>query len=98
MARTKQTAKYIGPSITWTQFHLPLEQEWPLWSLSHADGHASPLVGIKYFQKTLLGRMVVAPEQAAYIIDSNTLEKMALRAYGKLGGEDTRKDGTDEAG
>lgn len=69
MARTKQTAKHFDKRlVTWTRFHLPREQEWPTWSVDHADVHVGPLAGVEGRWKVSLGRMVEKPEQAVYII------------------------------
>lgn len=70
MARIKQTARKYGKGIiTWTRFHLPLDQEWPTWSATYEDVHVGPLAGVAGVAgKVLLGRMVETPEQAAYII------------------------------
>ena len=47
MARTKKTAKKYGkPLITWTRFHLPREQEWPTWTVDHADVHIGPFAKV----------------------------------------------------
>ncbi|KAK4236855.1 hypothetical protein C8A03DRAFT_35238 [Achaetomium macrosporum] len=70
MARIKQTARRTQKRlITWTRFHLPREQEWPTWSVDHADVHVGPLADVKGKWKVLLARMVDNPEQAAYIIE-----------------------------
>ncbi|KAI1370243.1 hypothetical protein F4677DRAFT_438900 [Hypoxylon crocopeplum] len=75
MARTKQTARRYGKGIiTWTRFHLPLDQEWPTWSATYEDVHVGPLAGVA--GKVLLGRMVENPEQAAYIIVWRTLDDL----------------------
>ena len=69
MARTKQTAKRWGKgTITWTRFHLPLEQEWPTWPVTRLDVHVGPLADVEGVRKVSLGRMVEDLEQAAYII------------------------------
>ncbi|KAK8122174.1 hypothetical protein PG984_010844 [Apiospora sp. TS-2023a] len=69
MARTKVTAKSHSLGVvTWTRFHLPLEQEWPIWSVTHADVHVGPLAGVEGVLKASLGRMVERPAQAAYVI------------------------------
>ncbi len=69
MARTKQTAKrFYKALITWTRFYLPREQEWPTWSVDHADVHVGPLADVQGCRKASLGRMVENPEQAAFII------------------------------
>lgn len=69
MARAKQTAKRYGKGIvSWTRFHLPLEQEWPTWPATHADVHFGPLAGVEGLLKASLGRVVDNPQQAAYII------------------------------
>lgn len=74
MARTKQTAKHYGkPTITWTRFHLPLDQEWPTWTVTHADVHVGPLAGVKGAYGISLARMVETPEQAAYQIGENVI-------------------------
>jgi hypothetical protein len=68
MARTRQTARRMEKKLTtWTRFYLPREQEWPTWSVDHADVHVGPLAG-KGCWEVSLGRMVENPEQAAYII------------------------------
>jgi len=54
--------------MSWTRFHLPQEQEWPMWSVNHDDVHAGPLVDVQGCRKLSLGRMVDNPEQAVYII------------------------------
>ncbi|KAI1112061.1 hypothetical protein F5Y14DRAFT_423017 [Nemania sp. NC0429] len=77
MARIKQTAgHYEKDLITWTRFHLPQDQEWPTWSVDHADVHVGPLAGVHGFHKASLGRMVDNPEQAAYIIEWATLDDL----------------------
>ncbi|KAL2802028.1 hypothetical protein BJX63DRAFT_416035 [Aspergillus granulosus] len=77
MARTKQTAKRGQKVlITWTRFHLPREQEWPTWSVDHADVHAGPLADVEGLRKISLGRMVENPEQAAYILEWVTLDDL----------------------
>ncbi|GAW12856.1 hypothetical protein ANO14919_022270 [Xylariales sp. No.14919] len=77
MARTKLTAKYIGPpTITWTRFYLPRHQEWPRWPANHADVHVGPLADVQGLLKASLGRMVENPEQAAYIIVWRTLDDL----------------------
>lgn len=76
MARTKQTAKrHEKALITWTRFHLPREQEWPMWSVGYDDFHVGPLEGVQGWRKALLGRMVDNPEQAAYIIGKSHLNR-----------------------
>ncbi|KAI1772792.1 hypothetical protein F4818DRAFT_425625 [Hypoxylon cercidicola] len=76
MARTKQTARIHGkPITTWTRFHLPLDQEWPTWSVTHENVHVGPLAGVEgRAGGVLLGRMVENPEQAVYIISWRTLD------------------------
>lgn len=82
MARTKQTAKRYGKgTITWTRFHLPLEQEWPTWSVTHADVHVGPLAGVEGVWKASLGRMVENPEQAAYIIGECNRHKKVIEYF-----------------
>ncbi|KAL5335479.1 hypothetical protein BJX70DRAFT_401574 [Aspergillus crustosus] len=77
MARTKQTAKrHWKEIITWTRFHLPQEQEWPTWSVDHADIHIGPLADVSGRRKVSLGRMVEAPEKVAYIIEWATLDDL----------------------
>lgn len=68
MARTKMTAKRYRHVTTWTRFHLPLEQEWPTWTVAHPDVHVGPLAEVEGSLKVSLGIMVEDPEQAAYII------------------------------
>jgi hypothetical protein len=68
MARTRMTAKRYRRVTTWTRFHLPREQEWPTWTVAHADVHVGPLAHVEGHMTVRLGRMVEDPEQAAYII------------------------------
>lgn len=68
MARTEMTAKRYRHVITWTQFHLPLEQEWPTRAVAHPDVHVGPLADVEGKLKGSLVRMVKDPEQAVYII------------------------------
>jgi hypothetical protein len=70
MARTKQTARKTKKGIiTWTRFHLPEEQEWPIWSQDYANVYVGPLSGVQgRWRFVFLGRMVDHPTQAAYIL------------------------------
>ena len=75
MARTKQSARPgLGGRekevMTWTRFHLPVDQEWPTWrDAKHADDvHRGPLAGLEGVLQAWLGRMVDDPEQAVYIV------------------------------
>ncbi|KAH8593502.1 hypothetical protein B0O99DRAFT_742855 [Bisporella sp. PMI_857] len=76
MARTKQTARQTTKGvITWTRFYLPEEQEWPTWSIDYGNVYVSPLSEVQGCRgNVFLGRMVDRPEQAAYIIEWDTLE------------------------
>ncbi|KAK7985179.1 hypothetical protein PG988_002801 [Apiospora saccharicola] len=77
MARAKVTAKRIGKGVvTWTRFHLPPEQEWSTWSVTHADVHVGPLADAEGVLKASLRRMVENPVQAAYIIVWRTLDDL----------------------
>ncbi|KAK8086179.1 hypothetical protein PG994_001153 [Apiospora phragmitis] len=76
MARTKQTAKLYGKGIiTWTRFHLPLEQEWPIWSVTMRMCMSAPLRMWKVFRRRW-AEMVGNPAQAAYIIVWRTLDDL----------------------
>lgn len=70
MARTRANQRKCSPLplMSWTRFHLPLEQEWPAWSVDHDDIHAGPLANVEGCQKLLLGRIVNNPKEAVYII------------------------------
>jgi hypothetical protein len=68
MARTKMTAKRYKHVTTWTRFHLPLEQEWPAWTVAHENVHLGPPVDVKGCSMPWLGRMVDDPEQVAFIM------------------------------
>ncbi|KAK3393389.1 hypothetical protein B0H63DRAFT_406578 [Podospora didyma] len=77
MARTKQKARRTHkPLTTWTRFQMPREQEWPVWSVDHADVHVGPLADVEGWRKVSLGRMVDNPERAAYIIDWVALDDL----------------------
>ncbi|KAK0735981.1 hypothetical protein B0T21DRAFT_348106 [Apiosordaria backusii] len=74
MARTKQIEKRSERGvITWTRFHLPVDQEWPTWAVDHENVHFGPLIDVEGMRKAWLGRMVDNPEQAAYIIEWSAL-------------------------
>jgi len=83
MARTKQSARPgLGGRekevMTWTRFHLPVDQEWPTWrDAKHADDvHRGPLAGLEGVLQAWLGRMVDDPEQAVYIVRWKTQEDL----------------------
>ncbi|KAH7311224.1 hypothetical protein B0I35DRAFT_357121 [Stachybotrys elegans] len=76
MARAKTIRIRERGPITWTRFHLPREQEWPTWSVSHPDVHVGPLADVQGAMFIRLGRMVEHPEQAAYIISWDTLDDL----------------------
>jgi len=73
MARAKTRNRPPKGLVTWTRFHLPREQEWPTWSVGHADVHVGPLAGVEGWRTPLLARMVEDPEQAVYIIGKRLL-------------------------
>lgn len=57
-----------GQPTSWTRFHLPLGQDWPIWPGNPADVQLGPLAGVEGCLKAWLGRIVETPEQAAFII------------------------------
>ncbi|KAI1101160.1 hypothetical protein F4804DRAFT_316936 [Jackrogersella minutella] len=71
MARVKNTKNQLRQQhkrTSWTRFHLPRAQDWPIWSTDHSNAHLGPLEGVPGCQKVWLGRQVDDPEQAALIV------------------------------
>ncbi|KAI1470385.1 uncharacterized protein F4812DRAFT_417327, partial [Daldinia caldariorum] len=71
MARAKELKSKLHQQhkrTSWTRFHLPRRQDWPIWSTGHLDAHSSPLATVPGCQKVWLGRNTDDPEQAALII------------------------------
>ncbi|KAI1172562.1 hypothetical protein F4777DRAFT_507889 [Nemania sp. FL0916] len=70
MARTKQTAfgSVEAQRISWTRFHLPLEQALPEWPVNYSHTVVGPLAYAEGFQEAWLGRMVDDPTRAAIVI------------------------------
>lgn len=69
MARTRQPIHpSVRPLISLTRFYLPLDQEWPAWSVKEGgDPHAGPLEGVEGANDMRIGRLINDPEQAVYI-------------------------------
>lgn len=68
MRERPKRRRLTKPLITWTEFHLPQGQEWPVWTVEHDNVHIGPLVNMGCCYNFKLARMVDKPDYAAYII------------------------------
>lgn len=83
MAEMQDPAKqHVKETITWTRFHLPLNQQWPAWPSSGkghpAEQYVGPLADMEGapWNKITLGKMVEFPEEAVYMVQWETMDDL----------------------